>query len=88
MAKKFKLPALLTKARYGRLKSGRVNPFEVEPCIQLARRGLHAKTIARTLGLTIGQVHRRIKGQQKLRDYRDGNTPEAIDILKKFHIKR
>lgn len=49
----------------------------------LARWGLHGKTIAREVGITVDEVYRICWRQDvKLRTYRDGGNSNARDVIK------
>lgn len=53
-------------------------------CLDMAKRGLSVKVIAERTGLSGGQVYYRLKQfDTKLWDYRNGKTPEAIQIIER-----
>jgi len=72
------------------LRNGKIrwNLRENTNCIELAKRGISAATISKTVGLTVNQVNYRIrKIGIGLRDYRNGSGPEGEVIIKKFKIR-
>lgn len=80
-----------TKKRRSRkgLKSGRIDWVGIEnlDCLTLIDHGLHAHTIAKATGLTIGQVQYRAKAAgQRLRDYRNGTGPVGTILFTKFKV--
>ncbi|KKM80718.1 hypothetical protein LCGC14_1337090 [marine sediment metagenome] len=73
----------------GRLPNGRVglNQKENKCCIELLKRGISHKVIAKNLKLTVCQVQYRasLVGMSVM-DYRRGKSPESIVILKRFSV--
>ena len=56
-------------------------------CSFLADRGLHAHTIAKATGLSVGQVYYRCKQLGiRLRDYRNGKGA-AVYLIKNYSVK-
>ena len=71
------------------LKSNRVDWSGIEnlDCLTLIDHGMHAATISKATGMSVGQVQYRAKlAGQRLRDYRDGCGPVGTVLFTKFKV--
>lgn len=78
------------KSRAGLTESGRIDWENLSNilCAHLAQYGLHGQVIANNTGLSRAQVYYRLqKVGIKLRDYRDGETHPAREIINKYSIR-
>lgn len=84
---------MLTKiktSRAGLTKSGRIDWENLSNilCVHLAQYGLHGQVIANEVGMSRAQVYYRLyQVGIKLRDYRDGETYPAREIIKRYSIR-
>jgi hypothetical protein len=72
------------------LTNGKIDWDQYLNCVveRFADKGLYGRVIARHTGLTTGQVYNRCKRLGiKLRDYRNGKSPAALVVVKKFAVK-
>jgi len=80
----------MAKARkVGLNKLGRIDLDlrENQLCLYMANRGLSAKCIGRSTGLSTGQIYYRLKRDEcKLRDVRNGKTSFAKTVIAEFKV--